>query len=328
MKNGWRKLKKNRKISVLSALCLLIIISSCATTPKLDSGSAPNAGPEAGLPDFSFFPPGARLYLRADIGQAKPLLEALSFEGVSSKDASQIMERTNTAMAVLYPESEARRFFLAGWGNYPHLRAGFSMSLNRDWKRVKSETGNRYWYSARNNLGIALGPALAYVTDGDPFTPGQGVDPCPPGFEEFQRPCALAGWLNNPMEAIDRFISTMGIPLQIPAEEFFFGAVRLTEEAGRPADRNWELIFKAKTPGATQARSLITLFALARMFMPASPQIDFSGDSISPQEAASLLFANPPEQDGASIIFRAGPLDEKGIALLFNLFSVYSNKTE
>jgi len=186
---------------------VFILFVSCATSPK--------AGPQPAdkAPDFSILPDGADLYLWADIAKAKPLLEALSFEGLSGKDASQILERTDTAMAAIYSDSVNRRFFLAGWGNYPSFRAGLSMGFNRDWKTVKSDTGNRYWYSQRNKLGVALGPKAAFVSDGDPFAPGKGLDPAPQGFEEFRRTCVLSGWLNNPAATIDRFISNLGIPL-------------------------------------------------------------------------------------------------------------------
>jgi len=303
------------------SIMLLVFFASCATSPK--------AGPvlENGAPDFSILPAGAVLYLWADVERAKPLLEAFSFEGLSGKDASGILERTDTALAAFYSENLSRRFFLAGWGTYPKFRAGTSMGFSKDWKKVKSDTGNRYWYSAGNNLGIALGSKLAYVSDGDPFAPAGGTSPAPQGFEEFRRTCVLSGWLNEPGDAMNRFISNLGIPIQIPAEDFFFGAVRMA------ADRApWELVLKIRTPSANHARSILSLFAFARIFVGrALVPADETGEGslfISPMEAAAMLFANLPEQDEDFLTLRMGPLGEKQIALLFEMFSVYSNQTD
>ena len=303
-----------------ASFLILVLFISCATSP----GAGP--APEDGAPDFSVFPQGADLYLWADVERAKDLLEALAFEGTSGRDASQILERTDTALAAFYPENAPRRFFLAGWGNYPNLRAGLSMSFNSNWKKVKSETGNRYWYSAGNKLGIALGSRLAFASDGDPFSPGQGADPAPRGFEEFRRACVLSGWLNDPGVSINGFIDELGLPLQIPAEDFFFGVIRL------PFEESWELAFRIKTPSANNARSLVSLINLARFFMGKGPFPQNGGPegseplSISPQEAVALLFANDPEQNEEFLTIRTGPLAKDRIALLFTMFSLYSEK--
>jgi hypothetical protein len=39
-----------------------------------------------------------------------------------------------------------------------------------------------------------------------------------------------------------------------------------------------------------------------------------------------ILFANPPVQNGAFLNIRTAPMDAGEIALLFNLFSVYSTQ--
>jgi hypothetical protein len=40
----------------------------------------------------------------------------------------------------------------------------------------------------------------------------------------------------------------------------------------------------------------------------------------------SLLFTNPPSLEGAFLNLRSAPMSGKDIALLFNLFSVYSSQ--
>ena len=203
------------------------------------------------------------------------------------------------------------------------------MGFSRDWKKVKSDTGNRYWHSQGNNLGVALGSGLAFVSDGDPFAPGAGSDPAPKGFEEFRRSCVLSGWLNNPADSINRFISNLGIPLQMPAEDLFFGAVKAPADRDSPGKEEWDLVLKIRTPSASQARSLLSLFAFARIFIrgaAAGGEQREGISSMSPMEAAVLFFANAPEQEGEFLIMRMRSLGADRIALLFTMFSVYSSK--
>ena len=335
--------KLNREWGILrfcvNFFLVFFLFASCATSPKTDP-----ALPE-GEPNFSVLPPGASAYLWADVERARPLLEALSFEGMSGKDASQILDRTGMALLAVYSESAEQRFFLAGWGNYPNLRAGASMSFSRDWKKVKSETGNRYWHSEGLKLGIALGPKLAYVSDGDPFALGSGTDPSPPGFGEFRSTSVLSGWLTNPKEAINDYISAIGLPIEIPAEEFFFGAVRLPAggdtAAGEfpDADQNgglWELVMRIKTPSPSHARSFLSLFSIVRLFV--APLDSFTGSvsdtgaggestsSMNTSDIAALLFANVPVQEDEYLTLHTRALREERIALLFKMFQLYSNQ--
>jgi len=304
---------------------LFVLLISCATTPKAGQGLVDSA------PDFSILPPGADLYLWADVGRAKPLLEAIAFADFTGKEASQILDRTESFMAAFYPEGDGRRFSLAGFGKYPYLRAGASMTFSSGWKKVKSETGNRYWHSEGYNLGVAMGSVLAIASDGDPFAPGAGSNPTPQAFEGFRRACVLSGWFTKPDVPLDRFMDSLGLPLQIPAEEFFLGVKMVTDKtqiAGNLSDGDlWELVFKFKTPSAASARSLLAPFSVARLFVQRAAIDDegFPGGAfpLSPLEAAALLFANIPEQDEEYLTLYTGPLNADKIALLFNLFSVY-----
>ena len=150
---------------LLFVICYLLI-ASCASSPKA------GAVQKDGSPDYSLLPPGASIYLWADVEKAKPILKALSFAGLEGENSGKILDLTETAIGAFYGEGASRRFYLAGWGNYPNLRSGFAMTFNRDWKKIKSDTGNRYWYSQRNKLGVAVGPGMALASDGDPFAAG------------------------------------------------------------------------------------------------------------------------------------------------------------
>ncbi|MDR1862480.1 MAG: hypothetical protein LBQ67_01020, partial [Treponema sp.] len=132
---------KNRWICLLAA----ILFFSCAASPR-----QPESLDEMG--EFAFLPPGGALYLWADVEKSRPLLEALSFAGLRVKDAAQILDRTDTAALAFFGASP--RFFFAGRGNYPNLRAGMSMTFSKDWTRVKSPAGGRYWHSPAYGLGL------------------------------------------------------------------------------------------------------------------------------------------------------------------------------
>jgi hypothetical protein len=295
---------------------LVLFFVSCATAPKIVEPPFEGA-------DFSVLPPGARVYLWAGVKEARPLLEVLSIGGLDGRDAAEILDRTDTAAAAFYPAETGRRFFLAGWGSYPSWRAGLSMAFSRDWKKLKSETGKRYWYSQSRGIGAAVGSKLAYAAEGDPFAAPDG-DPVksPRGFEEFRKGCALAGWIPAPHEPVNRFLAVMEVPLQIPAEDFFFGIAGV--EGG---NEGWELRFRVRTPSASQARALVTLFSLARMFAVNSASenigIPQGPDETGLRGLLPALFANLPVQDGADITLRSAPVRTEEFSLLFSFFSVY-----
>jgi hypothetical protein len=295
-----------KRFNLCPFLFLALAFASCASSPK---AANPN---EDGSPDYSFLPLGAQVYLWADVKQGRPLLDKLSFQGMDGRDARDVLDRTGATVAAFYPEQAAQRFFLAGWGSYPSTRAGISMALSRDWKKAKSETGKKFWFSKGWGLGVAVGSKLALASDKDPFAPGGAASP--EGFEEFRKACVLAGWMPNPEEALNRFLQAMEIPIKIPAEEFFFGAVR----AG--GDERWELVARVRAPAPSQARALVTLFTMARMFIGNAT----GGEGLT--GALPLLFANIPVQDGTDLSLRSGIMETKEIALLFNSFSVYSSK--
>jgi len=291
---------------------LLFIFASCASAPRVSFQQQENR-------ELSVLPAGARVYLWADAVQGRPLLDAFASVYLAGEGISDILDSTQSAAVAIFPDqNQGRRFFLAASGSYPRAMASFSLFFNRGWRRQRSVTGSSYWFSRNDNIALALGSNLALVSDVDPYENFTFEIP-PEGFTEFNRGYALAGWLNDPSDSINTFISNLGIPLQVPAEDLFFGAVS--------SEADWELVFRIRTPSPTHARSLITLFSMARLFILSGPQIPLPADDLAmgPQEAARLLLANTPEQDGDALTLRIGPLSESMIALLFTLFSVYSN---
>jgi len=299
------------------SIVLVVLLVSCASSPKISSPADENV--------LAMLPEGARVYLWADTVRARPLLNVLSFQGVSGKNAAQVLDNTKSAAVAFFSDGKGgdttsnRQFFIAAMGKYPQFSASLSFTFSKKWKKQKSSTGGNYWYSKADNIALALGNNLALVSNTDPLVAFSAVA-APEGFAEFNRGFALAGWMNNSAEYINVFLASMGIPLQIPAEGFFFGAIKEDEDL-------WDLIFKIKTPSAAQARSLLRLFSVARLFVfrAADAQGRFDGEPMGPQQAAALLFANVPELDAEYLILRVDSLEADKIALLFKMFSVYSN---
>jgi len=294
---------------------ILLTFFSCASSPR---GSSPVD--ESGL---SLLPAGAKVYLWADTVKARPLLDVLSFQGVSGKDAEQVLDKTKSAAVALFSDgkdgdmTDKRQFYIAALGHYPQFSASLSFAFSKSWKKQKSSTGGSYWYSVKNNVALAMGNNLALVSNTDPLAAFPAAS-APEGFAEFNRGFALAGWMNDSAESINVFLASMGIPLQIPAEDFFFGAKNEAEL--------WDLFFKVRTQSAEQARSLLRLFSMARLFvLRADAGGGVAGESMSPQQAASLLFANVPEVDAEYLILRMDSLGADKIALLFSMFTIYSN---
>ena len=309
-----------------------IFFTSCASAPRV---SLPE-GLDGTVEDRELYtlPSGGRAYIWMNTAEARPLLGAFSIGGLSDKDMTRILDSTETAIAVVFPEGQDRRFFLTAKGNFPVFSANLSLTFNRDWKRLKSPHGGKYWYSQSNGIALALESKQAMVSNIDPFSDLISETP-PTGFVEFRRDFALAGWMPNPSDTVNRVISSMGVPLSIPAVDFFFGASPHSPDPAstdnNPTDDNpmnmelWAPVFKIRTPSASNARSLLALFSVARLFIPQGliGQGAVGSNFRNPQEAAALLFANAPEQDEDFITFRIASLDAASIALLFQIFSIY-----
>jgi hypothetical protein len=226
----------------------------------------------------------------------------------------RILDKTESAVAAVYPEGAGRRFFAAAKGSYPRFRAGLSFAFSPAWKKVRSETGPRYWRSARDRLSISLGSGRALVSDGDLFTQSPGTE-SPGGFGELRPGAVLAGWTTS-AAAVNRFIESLAIPIQIPADRLIFGVYAAADDRG---ERTYEAVLRMETPSVSQARGLVSIFSMARMFIAGMDLDGFQGSIVR------ALFANLPVREEADLIIHTGLMDEGEIALLFTMFTVYSN---
>jgi hypothetical protein len=301
--------------SLFFALCsLLFVIASCKTMPDI-----PNA--VLGETDHIPLEDGAFVYVFADVQAAKPILELLPIAEMNDKQARQMLDKTSTAVAALYPPASGRRYQAAAWGAYPSFQAGVALGMSKYWKKQRSAAGLSYWHSPADRLSIALNPKHAFIaaweeeTPGDPVTASPGVK-LPEGLNEFRRGAIVSCWLEDPGPWLDRIFEQAGIPLQLPAQRIFlslFPAARLPGEQPQEAGQKYEAMIRMRFAGAAQARSLVFLFSLARNFMAGAET----------GRMAALLFANPPSQNGSDLDIKTSVLTETQIALLFALFSVY-----
>jgi len=268
--------------------------------------------------------PGGSVYLFAN-HDAMPIVNNFSFNNINNKQFQQMVDLTQFAVAAIYPPDgeinvpRNRRYRLAAWGNYPVSRAKMALGASKDWKKQRSPvSGAEYWYAARDGLSIAMigERALVATAAGDaPYTP---VDPfsaapgtaLPEGFSEFRKEAVLACWLDDPGPVINRKLTEMGIPLELPAQQLFIslfpagGAQRSVEQ------QRYEARIQIQVANASQARSLAAMFAIARNFIP--PQ----ADSDNSAALLSVLFANPPVPDGKNLNITTAPLSAGEIALL------------
>jgi hypothetical protein len=317
---------RKRKYAGLIIAVAVLAIGSCSTIPKN------TVQLEAG--DFSFLPDGGALYLWADVNETRPLLESIEFEGLSLAHAGVILDRTNTAAAVFGNRQATgsavgnrENFFISMSGRFPTFQAAFSLTFDKNWRKLKSGTGNSYWYSQGYGVGMAMDSQLTLVSGGDPFSrlpsQNQAAVRVPDGFDEFRdlyRPqgAVMAGWIPD-NELINEFLVNFGLPIAIPAEDFFFCVLK---EKGNV--ESWDLVFSMRTASAIQARALVSVFSLVRAFTsvlalpPGSKKTNL-------MDFIPNLFANAPQREEATLLLKSDSFSTEELSLLFSAISVYSN---
>jgi hypothetical protein len=328
---------------------LVILLAACASVPKI---------PESPLEQRIPLDEGATAYIFVDVPEARPVLDHVNIEGYSSAQVASILDKTRFAVAGLYPAESGRGVRAVTWGNYPRTRAGLAFGMSKEWKRQRSAAGKSYWYSAGHGLSVALESGQSFVAvapaavrnnpaareaweaaelAAGPFARGPGIE-APEGFNAFREGAFLALWMDRPAESLDRFFGALRVPIRIPAEQLMAGLSTLPPPDADTADadeqnpgtvepeagRLYELKLRIKVPSEANARTLMTLLSTARIFIfGAGNQGGIDQETF---ELLNLFFARPPEREGDSLILRCPPLDENGVALLFNLFSVYSQE--
>ncbi|MDR1352103.1 MAG: hypothetical protein LBK05_02380 [Treponema sp.] len=311
-------------LSAPALLCALSLLLSCATRPPVIGPS-----PEG---EFAALDGGGMAYFAVDIPAARPILDLALFEGIRGGEAAEILDMTDTATGAVYavaneedtpagsPRREAvpaeRRYLIAAQGKYPAGRAGFAFTFSREWKKLKSPAGKRYWYSRREDLALVLETRSALVSNADPYPRSAAVE-IPGAFREFRENAALAGWVRSPSVPLNRFMAQLNIPIQIPADLLVFAVYPAKEGEfmeGEEEKRLYTARVRLETQSPSQAKALASMFSMMRLF---------AADTELPPAIAAFL-ANTPAVDGAALILSTGVLEPEAIALLFNMFSVYS----
>jgi hypothetical protein len=167
---------------------------------------------------------------------------------------------------------------------------------------------------------VVLERDWALLSDQDPYAEAGG-ETAPEKLAELREDAILAGWMENAAVPVNRFLSSLGIPIQVPTDRVLFGVFEAEpEEAAAPASEGlYTAVIRVETPSTSQARALAALVSMARMVMgSAKPG---AGGLMN---LALSLFANPPVPEEQDLIIRTGTLSAGDIALLFDNFSVYS----
>jgi hypothetical protein len=292
------------------SLLTLLLFLSCQTAPKVPDAALM----ETGVP----LDAGAALYILADVKKVRPIIDLLPFEELNDSQTKQMLERTDFLAAALFPQESGRRFQLAAWGNYPSFQAGLAFTFSRQWQKMRSGTGQNYWYSGANGLSISMDSKQAFVAASSndtpyyPVTPAPGVEP-PEGFSEFRKNAEgisspLACWMEDPAPLINRMLAGAGIPIQIPARKLLINLFPA-------AEGQYEAIMKIQFESAIQARGIAAILSLAGNFV--------SGESGQNSILASIFFANPPVQNDRSLDIKTAVLSENDISGLFQMFLLY-----
>ena len=293
----------------------LLLFLSCVTTPKA-------ADPLAGGTEYLLLNGGALAYMVIDVKEARPILDGLSarfpLSAANSGQTKRLLDRTGSAALAVFGADRGGYVQAAAWGRYPAKKAGISFAFDRNWKKRKSGAGYSYWYSERNRVSVALSDSQAFVSmktagpDGPPEPAGlsPGI-PVPGDFAAFRQGAALAFWLPEPRVPVERLTQSIELPLRIPAEEIF---AALRREGGGD-EKRYGALLRIRTPSASQARALASLFTMARNLIAGMT------DDEGPAVPAAILFANPPVQDGRYVTVRTAVMDVETITLFFELFT-------
>ena len=302
-------------------LLFLFFLFSCTTATK-----APELAPwESGVVPLDR---GASVYALVDVVNARPILEKISYIPATDKNVKMMIDKTRSAvLAVFTPSStETRLFQLVSWGSYPASGSSLAFGANKDWKKQKSAfLDSVYWHSDKAQLSVAVTSSQAYVLVAmskdphDPIPLSGGIK-IPDGFREFAGASVLSCWLSEPGLVMNQKLKTAGIPLEIPAEQFFVSLFPADGQTSalQPA---YEAHIKIIVPSATQARAVATFLSIGRAFMPPAGSNE-GGAQNGAAALASILFANPVVQEGSSLLIKTPPLGINEISLLFSMVSL------
>ena len=291
------------------------LVFSCKTTPTGGTFYEGRSG-------FALMPPGAPLYLMAEVQEVRPILDSLVLGGMSGGELKSFLDKSDRLVLAVFNNPGERHFHAAATGKFPS--GGLFFSTSKDWEKKTSASGLPYWYSARSWLAVSLSPKEAFISDVDPFVAPPGAT-TPEALSGMQQGAVLSGWMDDPAQALEKLKTAFGLPIEIPAEKFLFAVYPADDADGtnkktKPdGNTRYSASLRFEMPTAAQAAGLVMIFAMARLGMA---NADFS--AYKEMEAlARAFFTNSPRQDGSALVLKTGALSGKELALLFNTISVY-----
>jgi hypothetical protein len=307
----------------LCAASVIFFLASCATGPKV-TGIDEASPTDVLRNDFSELAAGGSAYIYVDVPEMRPVLDQIQFGNISGADggAKDVLDRTETGVIGMYPKESERSFMISANGKFPVFQSSIAMTFSPAWKKIKSETGIKYWRSEENNLSLALSSQKAYLSDGEPFLEiadlkNAAVD-VPEQFYQIRKNAVMAGWVDKAGTKINTFLSNTGIPIQIPADTMLVGFYASTESSSE--NPLYDGTIHLEFPTVSQAKAVSTILGFAKIML-----VDAIDDSQTLGKILKSLLSNSPNLDENIIKMNMENLNAEELASLFNIFASSSS---
>ena len=289
--NEHERTRTRIKCRITSLLCLcgswllfLLLFISCQTAPQ--TLQMPEAYLQQGVLPLD---KGASVYLVADVKESRAIINLLPIKELKDSNVRQMIDRSNFAMAAVFPANSGKRFQITAWGNYPKSGAGMALGSNKNWIKQRNENGVEYWHSAADRISLSLTAKNLYVVSSindKPANPLAAGAEIPEGFADFSRGAVFSCWVNSPAAMLQQILSRAGVPITIPVLRLF---VNLNTSSGT-ANR-YEANIRLGLENASQARGLAAILRIAGSFTSNDPSL----------QIAMLLLSNPPVQNDRNL---------------------------
>jgi len=255
---------------------------------------------------------GAFVYVFADTKLMRPIIDIVPVNQLKSRQAAQVIDRTEIAIAALFTSDTGRFFQVVGFGSYPKLIVNIALAIDKNWKYLFS--GNdHYWYSDKDRLSVSLESEEVYIVQWRRTRMKAAYEEpgviMPEGFIAFRNrsgePAPLSLWLENQNSIIDRMLSGEGITINLPIERLYLNLYPIEDKLFMA-----ELLLKTERP-----------FYPVEFEMTHSPIETDSGESDSVLQ--TVFFSNPPVLNDRNIEFRSVILSEEEIGSLLKVVMKY-----
>jgi len=263
--------------SLFTVLCSLFFVS-CQTAPVLKT-------PEAFLKEGVIpLDKNASVYLITNVNESKSIINQLPIKEIKDSYVRQMIDKSNYAVAALFPQKSGKRFQITAWGNYPKSSADMALGSNSGWKKAQNGNHIPYWHSSSENISLGISAKNLFVASSlnsdpaDPFAAGAVI---PEGFSDFSRGSVLSLWVNNPASMLQQVLDKAKVPLSAPVNQLFINL-----HLGSQAQKQYEAVIRLGFENAAHARGLAAILNIAGAFTSSDPAM----------QIATLLLSNRPVQ--------------------------------